>query len=223
MRTLKPFFFTTVGLKYLMGLSGLVWTGFVLAHMIGNMLIFVGPDAYNLYGHYLTSGYIIYIAEAALILALATHVGIGIWLTITNRAARGDQRYAAKPNGLKAASLQSRTMAFHGTMILIFLVLHISSFKFGTYYETTIGGQTVRDLHRLIIEIFRQPSYVVWYVFCLILLASHLSHGVGSVFQSFGFRNEHYARTIKIVSYGYAAIVAGGFLSQPLYVYFFAK
>ena len=111
----RPFLLTTVGKKYVMGASGLVWAGFVLAHMAGNLLIFVGPGAYNAYGHTLTSGYLIYAAETILVLALLTHVTMAIWLTLENRAARGPQRYAVTPNGKKQASLASRTMGVQGS------------------------------------------------------------------------------------------------------------
>jgi succinate dehydrogenase / fumarate reductase cytochrome b subunit len=79
----------------------------------------------------------------------------------------------------------------------------------------------MRDLHRLMIEVFQQPIYVVWYVVALVLLAAHLSHGVGSIFQSLGLFNQRMAPTIKKISWAYAAIVLVGFLSTPIYVYFF--
>jgi succinate dehydrogenase / fumarate reductase cytochrome b subunit len=88
---MSGFFGSSVGKKYLMGLTGLVWAGFVLAHMAGNLLIFISADAYNKYGHFLTSGYIIYVAEAVLVAALLTHIFCAISLTRQNRAARPDK------------------------------------------------------------------------------------------------------------------------------------
>ena len=219
----RPFFLTTIGKKYLMGLTGLVWAGFVLTHMLGNLLIFVSADAYNKYGHGIVTSGILIPAEIVIVLALLVHVTMAILLTIENRkAGGGGNRYAMLPNGPKKASLASRTMALQGSLILAFIILHIITFKYGQYYETTVNGVQMRDLHRLIVEVFQQPGYVAWYVVCLILLGFHLSHGVGSIFQSFGMKNDHYAPMIKKISVTYGILVFLGFLSQPLYVYFFA-
>lgn len=216
----KPFFLTTIGKKYLMGITGLIWAGFVLTHMIGNMLLLVSADAYNQYSHALTSTELIYVAEAGLVAAFLVHVICAISLTLENRAARGDQRYAMTPNGEKGVRLASKTMAIHGSILLVFLITHIATFKYGTIYDTTVKGVPMRDLARLVFEVFQQPGYVVWYVISLLFLFLHLSHGVGSSFQSLGWKKESIEKPIKCLSWAYAAIVVAGFLSQPLYAYF---
>ena len=213
----KSFFLTTVGKKYLMGLTGLIWAGFVAGHMAGNMLMFVGADAYNSYGHALTSGYLIYFIETVLVLALLTHIGCAVSLTLENRAARGGQGYAMTPNGNKAARWASKTMGVQGTIILVFIILHIATFKYGTVYETTVQGVQMRDLHRLLIEVFAHPGYVAWYLVAMVFLFMHLSHGVGSIFQSFGLKNDQNELKIKYVSRVYGLIVAAGFFAQPIY------
>jgi succinate dehydrogenase / fumarate reductase cytochrome b subunit len=219
----KPYLLTSVGKKLLMGVTGLIWAGFVLTHMAGNLLLLISADAYNAYGHAITSGAIIYPVEALLVLALIVHVTCAISLVRGNLAARGGQRYAMPTNGEKKASLFSRTMAWQGSIILVFIITHISTFKYGTYYETTVHGVVMRDLFRLIVEIFKQPGFVLWYLVCLVLLGFHLWHGVGSTFQSLGIKNDHFAPWIKKISIAYAVIVAAGFLVQPIYVYFLAK
>ena len=216
---MTDFFSSSVGKKYIMAASGLVWVGFVFAHMLGNLLIFVGADAYNSYGHALTSGKIIFVAEAALILSLLAHVVNGLQLTLQNRRAKGSN-YAVTAKGLKKASLASRTMAPQRALILAFVISHLATFKFGTVYQTTVDGVAMRDLFRLMIEVFQQPGYVAWYVVCLVLLGFHLSHGVGSLFQSLGLKNDLTAPSIQRISKIYAWVVAAGFLAQPLYVFF---
>ncbi len=217
----RPFFLSTIGKKYLMALTGLVWAGFVLSHMAGNMLILVSANLYNAYGHAIVSNKpLLFVAETVLILSIVVHVTMAIMLTLENRQAR-PQKYAMTPNGAKGSSLASRTMAIQGSLILAFVILHITTFKYGTYYETTVDGVVMRDLHRLVIEVFHQPGYVAWYVLCLLLLGFHLSHGVGSIFQSLGLRGDNVAHKIKKVSLAYGFIVAAGFLSQPIYVFFF--
>lgn len=209
---------STVGKKYLMGITGLIWAGFVLGHMAGNMLIFVSHDAYNTYGHMLTSGNLIYVIETVLVLALIVHVYTAISLTIQNKNAKGS-RYAVSASGNKRVSLASRTMAIQGSIILVFVILHIAMFKFGTYYETTVNGVAMRDLARLMVETFQSPGYVAWYVVALILLGFHLKHGVGSTFQSLGLMEGTYRGLWTKLSFVYGIIVALGFITQPLYLF----
>lgn len=217
------FFKSTVGRKYLMGITGLVWMGFVLGHMAGNMLIFVSADALNSYAHAIVSNKpLLFGTEAVLILALIIHVFCAVTLTRQNRAAR-NSRYAIATNGEKSPVWASKYMAVQGSLVLAFIILHLITFKYGTYYETTVNGVVMRDLHRLALEVFQIPAYVAWYVLCLILLMFHLSHGAASIMQSFGVLERKMQAGIKKAAWIYAVIVAGGFLSQPLYVFLFYK
>lgn len=214
---------STIGRKYLMGITGLIWMGFVLSHMAGNMLILVSPDLYNSYGHAITSNKpLLYGAESALVAALLVHVFCAISLTRQNRSAR-ETRYAMVPNGEKGGAKASRYMAIQGSIILAFIITHLIGFKYGAYYETTVNGVVMRDLHKLIVEVFHNPAAVAWYVVALLLLMFHLSHGVGSVFQSFGILERKMQCGIKKFAWLYALVVAAGFLSQPLYVFLFYK
>ncbi|MBY0451956.1 MAG: succinate dehydrogenase cytochrome b subunit [Bdellovibrionaceae bacterium] len=213
------FFKSTVGRKYLMGVSGLVWMGFIFGHMAGNMLILVSADLYNAYGHAIVSNKILlYGTEAIILAALMTHVFCAISLTLENRKARTN-RYAMTPNGAKGSTWASRNMAVQGSAILAFIILHLITFKYGTNYETTVNGVQMRDLHKLVLEVFHNPTYVVWYVVCLVLLMFHLSHGAKSIFQSFGILERKMQAGITTGAWVYAIVVAFGFLSQPLYVF----
>lgn len=213
---------STVGKKFVMGISGLIWAGFILGHMAGNLLMFYSADAYNSYGHALTSGNLIYAVEAVLILALLAHVFCAISLTIGNRQAKGG-RYLAQPTGSKKATTASRTMAVQGSVVLAFIIIHIATFKFGTYYETTVNGVVMRDLYRLVIEAFQNPAYAGWYMVSLVLIGFHLSHGIGSTFQSLGLMDRKNRHVFKKLSYAYAVVVAAGFMTQPIYAFLFAK
>jgi len=213
------YIFSAPGKKMLMGVTGLIWAGFVFGHMAGNLLMFVSADAYNSYGHFLTSGNIIYVVEAVLIATLLIHVSCAVSLTHENRKARGNNRYLMRPSGEKGVSLASKTMAIQGSLILVFIITHLIGFKFGTYYETTVNGVVMRDLHRLVVEVFSNPLAVAWYIIALLLLGMHLSHGFGSIFQSLGLRTRSNAQTLNKLSWTYAAVVALGFLSQPIYVF----
>ena len=99
-------------------------------------------------------------------------------------------------------------------------MLHLFTFKYGTHYTTTIAGVEMRDLHRLVIEIFEDPIYVGWYAVALVAVGFHLSHGFYSAFASLGIYHPRYSPWLNRLGYVYAIVVAGGFLSQPLYVFF---
>ena len=211
---------STVGRKYVMGLTGLVWMGFIIGHMAGNMLLIFSADAFNAYGHAIVSNKILlYGAEITLVLALIAHVVTAISLTVRNKSSRSS-RYAVQPNGDKGARFASSTMALQGSILLAFIILHLISFKYGAHYETTVDGVQMRDLHRLVIESFKQTGFVAWYCVALVIMMFHLSHGAHSIFQSFGILERKMQDKLRVFAWVYAVIVVGGFISQPLYVYF---
>jgi succinate dehydrogenase / fumarate reductase cytochrome b subunit len=205
----------------MMGITGLVWSLFVLTHMMGNLLIMVSAEKYNLYSHALVSNPFLIVAELGLLLTLCLHVVDGVWLTLQNKSAR-PQKYAMPTNGEKKARFQSKYMIFHGSLLLVFIILHLITFKWGTTYTTTINGVEMRDLHRLVIEVFHSAGYVVWYCIAMVVVGLHLSHGFYSSFASLGIFHPRIAPWVSKFGYVYAFVIAAGFLSQPIYVYFFA-
>ena len=114
-------------------------------------------------------------------------------------------------------------MIYQGSLILAFIILHLITFKYGPHYTTTVDGVVMRDLFKLIVEVFNQPGYVIWYLVSLVLVAMHLRHGVSSVFQSFGLLHPAYQQPIKVLGYTYSFIVGAGFISQPIYIFLFVK
>jgi succinate dehydrogenase / fumarate reductase cytochrome b subunit len=204
------------------GVTGLLLSGFVFTHVLGNFLIFVGPQAYNMYSHALISNPAIYVAEALLLIFFIAHLGIAIRLSFENSAAR-PEKYAVVAKGEKATSAVTKGMWAQGVIILVFTVLHLITFKFGPYYTVNYDGVEVRDLFRLVVEVFQSPVYVVGYVFALIVLGAHLSHGVSSAFQTLGFHHPKYTPCVKRAGLAFALFVSLGFISQPLYVFFVHK
>jgi len=208
---------TSVGKKFIVGITGLGLSGFALSHMAGNLLLFVGPDAYNRYSHALTSNPLIYVAEAALVLFFLVHMGVAAKLAIENRkAAEVRQPVAARK---KDTTFAAKTMIYSGGLLLVFLVLHLITFKYGTYYSYNLDGVEIRDMYRLVQEQFQEPLYVGWYVFSLIVLGLHLSHGVSAAFQSLGVASS-LNPGLKKIGMAVALFIAVGFLSQPLYLFF---
>ena len=212
---------SSIGKKYLMGVAGLVWAGFVAGHMAGNLLIFAGPRAFNSYAHAIvTNKILLYGTEIVLSLSLLTHVTLGLILSLENRRA-SPQKYQVLSPPQKRARWASRTMGFQGSLILCFIIYHLITFKYGPYYRVMYEGEEMRDLYRLVLEVFQNPLYVTGYVVCLILLGFHLSHGFSSAFQSFGLGHPSYGALVEKVGWIYAFIVSVGFISQPLYVFTF--
>jgi succinate dehydrogenase / fumarate reductase cytochrome b subunit len=210
---------STIGRKQLIGLTGLGLSLFVLVHMLENILILIGPKVYNNYANFLTSNPLIYVAEAGLLAIFLGHVILALRITLQNFAAR-DTRYALRASGPKRTSAAQRSLWIQGLLILVFLVLHLISFKFGPEYSVDYGQGPIRDLHKLVIEDFHDPLFVGWYIFALLVLGVHLSHGIGSVFQTLGLHHPRYQGLIRAFSVTYAVLVTLGFIVQPLYVYF---
>lgn len=212
---------SSIGRKQLMALTGLAWSLFVLTHMAANLLILFDAEAYNKYSHALISNPLIYIAEAGLVLTLLVHIVSGVTVTYGNWKAR-PVKNAMAPSGDKAPRFQSKWMVYHGTLLLIFLIWHLVTFKFGDVYYVTYSGVEVRDLHRLVLEVFQKPFYVAFYLVCMVAVGFHLSHGFYSAFASLGLYHPRYSPMISKFGYVYAVIVAAGFMSQPIYVFFLA-
>lgn len=213
---MKSLFCSTIFRKQIVGLSGLAISGFVLIHMLGNCLMFLGPQAYNVYGHQLTSGAAYLPIEIGLTIAFLIHIVMAIIVSVENRKATPSTAGAMKTRGEKKARFGSASMIYTGMLTLVFLILHLITFRFGTYYEATYNGLVVRDLHRLMVEKFNEPLYTGWYLFSLVILGIHLSHGFGAVFQTLGFASVR-NKAVNRLGWLFAIVVAGGFMAQPLY------
>lgn len=211
-------FGSTIGRKQLIALTGLGLSGFLVVHMMGNMLIFKSAQAYNEYSHALTSNHLLIFAELGLLAMFLAHLIFALALSWKNMHAR-DFRYAMRPSGPKRTSWTQRTLWAQGLLILVFVILHLITFKYGHEYTVNYGQGEMRDLYKLVMEVFQDPMYVTWYVVALIVLALHVGHGVGSSIQTLGIHHPRYEKGIRCLSVLYAVIVIGGFISQPLYVF----
>lgn len=214
----KNYFSSSIGKKQVMALTGLGLSGFTVSHLLGNFLIYVGPEAFNLYGHKLTTNPAIYIAEAGLSLLFLVHMGLAIRLTIENHSAR-PQKYYMKTKTGRGATFASSTMVYTGMIMLAFIISHLLHFKFGAVYKATYNGVEMRDLHRLVMETFTNPGYVIWYIISMIAIGIHLSHGIQSTFQSFGMNHPKYTPLIEKIGTAIAIFVAVGFSSIPIWAF----
>jgi succinate dehydrogenase / fumarate reductase cytochrome b subunit len=211
-----------IGKKLLTGITGVGLVTFVLVHMVGNLLLFAGHDAYNAYADHLVSlGPLLWMVESMLVAVFAIHAIAGIHIFVSKLNARSESYtiYASKGKP-SLQSLSSRTMIFSGLVLAIFLVLHLLSFKFGTHYTTQLEDESVRDLARLVVEKFQDPLYAFGYSGVMLMLGFHLRHGIWSALQSLGLQSKAIRFTVYGVSLGGAITIATGFVLLPLTIYF---
>lgn len=206
---------SSIGQKQIVAVTALAVSGFALMHMSANLLLVVSARAYNEYSHHLITNPLLPVAELGLLVAFIVHIFFALSLAKKNRIARGTGPSQLPAKGPKRASFASRTMVLSGLLLLTFVITHIWTFKFGTYYSVTYDGVEMRDLHRLVSEWFQNPLIVAWYIFALCVLGMHLSHGISSTLQSLGIARAN-TPWLRAVSWGFALIVAGGFIIQPL-------
>lgn len=224
--SLSRFYASSIGKKILVALTGLALFGFVIGHMIGNLLIFVGRDAINEYGHLLQTalhGGGVWIARIGLLVAVVIHIVATISLTRANRAARLTEYGQHKA---QVSSKSSRIMIWSGLTILAFIVYHLLHFTihagndYGTY-KTTLEGHTVHDVYRMVIAGFSWFPAVAFYIIAMLLLTSHLSHGFSSLFQTLGVATDKTEPLFKKLGYAFAGLILIGNCSIPIAIFFF--
>lgn len=202
---------TSILKKTLMALTGLAWFGFLIGHLTGNFLLFSGAEAFNEYAHFLEStGAILYLAEIGLVVFLATHIYSGIKVSLENRNARPSEYEVKTTNG--QATVFSRSMLVGGVIMAIFIVTHIFTFKFGTRHPE-------EGLYGLVMESFQNPLTVAWYVLAMLALGMHLSHGLGSAFQTLGLSKSEWRERLRGAGMVFGWVIAGGFLSLPIWAF----
>ena len=216
------FFSSSVGKKILTGITGLGLTLFVGAHLLGNLVLFISPEAYNQLAHFIDSrGILLLLFELFLLVTVITHAGLGIVIRLNSERSRPIKYKMLKSAGTPSKqSLSSRSMLITGLVLLIFLIFHLSSFKFGTYYPTSIDGVPMRDLAKLVIETFHNPFYTVGYLGVMILLGFHLRHGFWSAWQSLGLLSSSWSTGVYTIALFLALSIALGFIVLPLGIFF---
>ena len=219
---LVNFYTSPIGKKIITGVTGLGLTLFVLVHMTGNLMLFTGSSTYNQLAHFINSlGPLYYLVELILLALVVFHAAVGISIRLSTQRARPVGYARLKSAGPPSKqSLSSRTMLITGLILLIFLVLHLLTFRFGVYYSTVINGVEMRDLAALVIEKFQDPLYAFGYVGVMILLGFHLRHGVWSGLQSLGAMNANLSPLVYTIALILAILIALGFVILPLAIYF---
>ena len=216
--SLRRVFSSSVGTKLVIGATGLLLFLYLLLHLAGNLMVFLGQETFNHYAHMLVSNPLVVPAEIALLLIFLVHIYKAVMMWTKNQAAR-PVRYEQKSwaGYTSRKSLASTTMIWTGLLILAFVIVHVAQIKYGAAYQ--IGDPPERDLYRTEVEVFSSPLWVAVYVVGMVLIGFHLRHGISSAFQSLGASHPVYTKRLVAAGTVLAILIAGGFAIIPIWVY----
>ncbi|MEO6669832.1 MAG: succinate dehydrogenase cytochrome b subunit [Ferruginibacter sp.] len=231
--TWKHFFTSSIGKKFTMGLTGFFLISFLIVHCFLNSMIFFndGGETFNHWGHFMGSNLIIRTMELGLFAFLILHIIQGLMLWAQNNASRPVKYAMNKPE--RNSTWYSRSMGLLGTLILMFLVLHLYHFwvpsRFGGMAQvhaletTTLGDYANQEAHNLYKEmqvVFQNNLLVVIvYVLGVVSLFWHLLHGFQSAFQTFGINHKRYTPIIKGIGVIYSVVICLLFALMPISIY----
>jgi succinate dehydrogenase / fumarate reductase cytochrome b subunit len=205
------FFGSSVGKKILMALTGFCFIGFLAGHLIGNLTLYGGRDAFNAYAEHLHAlGPVITVVELGLLTLAAIHVFTGMLLFLQNLKAR-PVRYVVNKNG-GGRTISSRLMPYTGFVILLFLIYHLLQFHFVDKTFTTI--------YDIVSLAFANVLNITFYIAAMVVVALHIRHGFWSLFQTLGANHPKYMPIIMGASLVFSLIFGIGFGFLPVYVSF---
>jgi len=216
---------TAVGKKYVMAVTGIMMMGFVVAHMIGNLKMYLGAEDINHYAEFLNrllyplapEGVTLWLMRAGLIGALALHLHAAFSLTQLNRKARSVRYQSARD--YQIANFASRSMRLTGLVVLAFIVWHLLDLTFGTVNTIGADGEFVKEeVYANIVRSFERIPVAAFYILANLALGVHLYHGAWSIFQSLGWNNPRFNRWRRMFATGLAAVVVIGNVSFPVAV-----
>ena len=189
-----------------MAITGLIWYGFLMGHVVGNLLLVRGDggQAFDAYADFLTNHPLLIPAELFLIATFLLHVYLAISVTVDNRRARPTGYQVTRASG--GRSLASSSMIYTGLFTLVFLVFHLITFKYG---ERVDGS-----LYKLVDQTFEQTGYMAWYMLAMVVLGFHLWHAFQSALQTLSLRSPK----IRHIGLALCLFIAAGFAFLPIYL-----
>jgi succinate dehydrogenase / fumarate reductase cytochrome b subunit len=216
---LKDLICSPVGRKLFMAATGLVLFGFVVAHLLGNLSIYLGADGINTYAEHLHQlEPLLWMFRIGLLAAFGLHVLFGTMLTLENRRAR-PIAYQRKQH--RRSTLAGRTMIYSGLLLAAFIGFHLLHFTFrtiGPQVEILAGG--LPNVFTMVVDSFTQVGFALAYLIAMTVLFFHLSHGFASLFQTTGINNEAALPWLERLSRAVALVLAAGFVSIPVLIFF---
>ena len=220
----KPFlldlYSTALGKKYVMAITGIMLIGFVVAHMLGNLKMYLGPEDFNHYAEFLRELLVpilprsmaLWLMRIGLITAFAFHIHAAYGLTIMNRRARG-VKYQSDRDYV-VANFASRTMRWTGIIVALFLAWHLADLTWGWVNPDFVRG----DAYGNVVASFERVPVSILYIVANIALGIHLFHGVWSLFQSLGWNHPRFNHWRSGFAHAFAWIITLGNISFPLAV-----
>jgi succinate dehydrogenase / fumarate reductase cytochrome b subunit len=217
----RQWLFSTVATKVLIGFTGLSLVGFLCVHLAGNLLLYFGPAHFNAYSHALITNPFVIPMELGLLALFVTHVLQAVTNWWSDRGAR-PVAYQVKrgAGGRSRKSPSSTTMIWTGSVMFVFIAVHIATMKYGAWYPASIHGEDGRDLYRLVREVFQSPAWMAFYVACMAVVGFHLWHGVSSAFESLGLNGPRFTPRAVAAGKALAVVLGAGFFFIPLYLFF---
>lgn len=202
----------TVGRKLIMAATGLFLVLYLIEHLIGNLLLLIpdNGDVYNAYSHFMVNNIFIRVVEVLLFLSFAFHIVDGIGLYLRNKKSRPVKYKVNNPSANSFWS--SRNMAITGSIIFIFLIIHLKDF----FFSYRVSG-TVTNLYEEAVRAFSNPYYSIFYVIAMILIGLHLHHGFSSAFQTLGMRHPKYYPFLRGLGVFLAVVISVGFSIIPIF------
>jgi succinate dehydrogenase / fumarate reductase cytochrome b subunit len=215
---------STIGKKAIMAVTGLLLVGFVIAHMAGNLQVFIGAAKMNSYASFLQSlGEFLWLARIILLVALVLHVLMAWQLTQIKRRARPVGYQTREP---QVSTVASRSMRWGGVLLLVFIVFHILHFTTGTVFPAASTPDAMypafshADVYGNVIAAFRTPWVVAFYVVAMLFLLLHLFHGAWSSVRTLGWAKPSRHPLHRRISTVIAVVVWLGFSVIPIAVFF---
>ena len=213
---------TTIAQKVIVGLSGLMLCGFLIIHLLGNLLLYDptnGYEAYNHYAHALHSMALLPLAEIVLLALFVAHVVITVMLVLRNSKARPEGYAVKRSKRGKNAAIAHNVMHLTGFVVFAFVVLHLLDFRFAVRYPNDPGMNRAERA----IMVLHDPISATIYTLGSLLLGYHLYHGVNSAFETLGAGNARVTPYLRLIGAVFAVIVALGFASFPIWANFIVK
>ncbi|HEA67453.1 MAG TPA: succinate dehydrogenase cytochrome b subunit [Desulfobacterales bacterium] len=202
-------FWSSIGKKLLMAITGFCFCGFLIIHLFGNLLLYSGKEAFNAYSESLYSlGPIIRFVELGLLFFAVIHVITGATLFFQNLKARPVRYIVNKRAG--GRTIGSATISYTGFLLLIFIIFHLVNFHF--------ADKTSATIYQIVSSTFTTPVYVAIYIAAVIVTAIHIRHGFWSAFQTIGANHPKYMPAIRVISILFSIILGIGFGSIPIYM-----
>jgi succinate dehydrogenase / fumarate reductase, cytochrome b subunit len=200
---------SSIGRKILMAVSGVMLFGFLVAHLIGNLLVYRGPEALNGYAAALRHlGGLLWAARLGLLVAVLVHIWAAVSLTLTS--------WKARPQGYRSPTYQeatyaSRTMRWGGVVLFLFIVYHVMHLTLGTVHPAF-----TEDVYQNVISGFQVVPVSVFYILAMVALGFHLYHGLWSMLQTVGLNHPRFNGARKIFAVLFTLFIVIGNISIPV-------